>query len=135
MAFQKKTTSVSSKRDLPFLNEYLESLTEKEVKKLNGSLHPVQSIVFPKSGKGIVLNCENFATFFWSKSEPHSVISSFLINFDVEGSLLVQIDLKTKSLCELGCDDELPCEVREVNENRYEIIHFPKSTDTIPEQK
>lgn len=107
MAFKSIGTKGTQSERKPFVEEYLETLDRKELKKQNNSIHNVSMLSFGR--KGVILTTELFSIFVWKSSE--------LYNFLQEAADVWAMGSPANALCvfitdaqngeyELGVNDE-----------------------------
>jgi hypothetical protein len=122
MAFKRTSSVTAAPESIIWITDYSASLSKGLRKSFDFSKHEVSSIVFPKSGKGYVLNISGkFATFVWRNSTDGKAIGEF-INGEIKEMPLILVNLSIKSEFEFGFDDERKAIADPVLENKWQVI-------------
>lgn len=106
MAIRKVAPTSTSGNSLPFLNVWLDSMEEKNRKKMNGTSHLVSSVTIAQSGKGYTLATDSFNFWVWKNGAMGKEINEYL-SIEPEEALLVVIDLSLKEFGLIAFDDEI----------------------------
>lgn len=121
MAF-KRTSHTAAPENIVWITDYAEGLSKGLKKSFDFSKFDVTGIVYPKSGKGYVLNIGNkFAVFVWRNSSDGKALGEF-ITHDIKEMPCILINLSLKSNFEFGFDDAREGIAIEVLTNKWSVI-------------
>jgi hypothetical protein len=121
MAFKRNSASAAPD-NIVWVTDYFKELSKGLKKSFNFSKHDVTSIVFPKSGKGYVLNIGGkFACFIWNNSPDGKAMKEFLTG-ELQFMPCILINTELKALFEFGFDDEREGTAVPVVENKWSVI-------------
>lgn len=122
MAFKRVSSQAATPESIIWITDYTESLSKGLKKSFDFSKHDVTSIVYPKSGKGYVLNIAGkFAVFIWRNSSDGKAIGEFLAGVIKEMPVIL-INLSLKTQFEFGFDDEREGISEPILDNKWTII-------------
>ena len=121
MAF-KRTSQAGTPESITWITDYTDALSKGLKKSFDFSKHDVTAIVYPKSGKGYVLNIGGkFAVFVWRNSSDGKAIGEF-ITHDIKEMPCILINLSLKPQFEFGFDDSRYGLSVEVLTNKWNVI-------------
>ena len=122
MAFKRVTSTTGAPESIVWITDYSANLPKGLRKSFDFTKHEVSSIVYPKSGKGYVLNIGGkFATFVWRNSVDGKAIGEF-INGEIKEMPLILVNLSIKAEFEFGFDDERTAIADPILENKWQVI-------------
>lgn len=134
MAF-KRVEKKKELQDLPLLSDYLEGLSPKEEKKIQGSIFLVEGITIAKSGKGYMLNFNAFCTFLFKKSNEADLLREYMAD-DSIGIPCIEIDSTVKYSFHFGIDSEICSRINKKTESMLEVVQLgKKSSEELPLNK
>ena len=121
MAF-KRTSQTAAPENITWITDYAEGLSKGLKKSFDFSKHDVTGIVYPKSGKGYVLNINGkFAAFVWRNSSDGKALGEFLTG-EIKEMPCILINLSLKSNFEFGFDDAREGFANVISENKWQVI-------------
>ena len=121
MAF-KRTSQAGVPESITWITDYTEALSKGLKKSFDFSKHDVSAIVYPKSGKGYVLNIgSKFAVFIWRNSSDGKAIGEF-VTHDIKEMPCILINLSLKPQFEFGFDDSRYGTAVEILINKWNVI-------------
>ena len=121
MAF-KRTSQTAAPENIVWITDYAEGLSKGLKKSFDFSKHDVSGIVYPKSGKGYVLNIgSKFAVFVWRNSSDGKALGEF-ITHDIKEMPCILVNLSLKSNFEFGFDDAREGTAIETLTNKWQVI-------------
>lgn len=121
MAF-KRTNTTGAPENIIWITDYFDGLSKGLKKPLDFTRHDVTQIVYPKSGKGYVLNIKKgFAVFVWRNSSDGKALGEFLTG-DIKEMPCILINLSLKSCFEFGFDDAREGFANPLMENKWQVI-------------
>ena len=118
----KRTSQSGVPESITWITDYTEALSKAQKKSFDFTKHDVSAIVYPKSGKGYVLNLgSKFAVFVWRNSSDGKAIGEF-ITHDIKEMPCILINLSLKPQFEFGFDDSRYGLSVEVLANKWNVI-------------
>ena len=121
MAF-KRTSQTAAPENIVWITDYAEGLSKGLKKSFDFSKLDVTGIVYPKSGKGYVLNIgQKFAVFVWRNSSDGKALGDFLTG-EIKEMPCILINLSLKSNFEFGFDDAREGYANVITENKWQVI-------------
>ena len=118
----KRTSQAGVPESITWITDYTEALSKGLKKSFDFTKHDVSTIVYPKSGKGYVLNIgSKFAVFVWRNSSDGKAIGEFIIH-DIKEMPCILINLSLKPQFEFGFDDSRYGIATEILTNKWNVI-------------
>ncbi len=132
MAIKKISDSNGSTNVKPYLNEFISTLNKADKKKLFSAYYGIAEIVFPKSGKGLIIVCEEFCAFSWKNSNTYKAIQSLLDDPTLGYPMIEVLDENGKF--SIALDDEIEFTVDKGNKENFFLIPLSKTNNVEQEE-